>query len=217
MPKSSDVCKRECEILLLLELLRRRRRDLNFERGESLLGLVAGSVLPRRLVNRSPSRIGVLAGIKFGKNSGVRFTDPVQLIVTGLELAPDILPPESPLQEIREQALATISEDLFGGPVARPYPSPTFAEPGAEEVGKRRIDLLIKPLKRLIQVDERTQDLICAVVLPFAFKMALAPHPVVKAAGILASLGCGIEIAATPVGSIALPEMKQLRESAPGG
>ena len=215
MPRTSDACKRECEILLLLELLRLRRADLNFARGVSLLGLVSGRG-PRRPVNRSPSRISVLAGLKFGRDAGVRFTDPVQLIVAGLELAPDIIPPESDKERIRETAIASTAEDLFSGLVARPYPSPTFADEGEEKVGKRRIDLLIKPLKALAGLDERTQDIICAIVLPFTFKMALTPHPVVKAAGILAALGCGIEIAATPVGPLALPE-RALPESAPGG
>lgn len=196
MPKTSDVCSEVCEILLLYELLKRRRPDLNFERAESLLSLVG-----RRGRLQPPPKAAVKEviqrGLAFAKQAGVAFNDPVEMMKEVMRLAPDVLPPESPRAEVLETEIAKESVDLLAGPIARPYPTPlTEIEIHVQKDlanYKKRFGQLIAPLKTP-RGREIARELACLAIVPVAFKAITSGHPLVTAGGALGLLGCGVEI-----------------------
>lgn len=191
MPNSSGSCARVCEILLLFELLKRRRPDLNFERVESLLSL-AGRRGRRALPppSKSPTRAILLEGVGFLRKIGERPKEPLDLVIAGLEVAPEVIGTDAPVA--REEAIVRGTEDLLGGPVARPYPSPALAEESEIGFWRKRMAQLIKPLT-LFRASDRAQDIACGIALPFAVKGMWVPHPAVKAASAMVMLGCGME------------------------
>ncbi len=199
MPRTSDVCSEVCEILLLYELLKRRRPDLNFGRAESLIGLVGRP--KRRLLppGKAPVREVIQRGLAFAKQAGVEFNDPVEVMKEVMRIAPAVLPPESPRVEVQEGEIARDSVDLLAGPVARPYPTP-HTETATELLIKKDIDNYKKRLNQLIaplktpRGREIARELACLAVAPVAFKAITSGHPLVTAGGALALLGCGIEI-----------------------
>lgn len=188
MPNSSDSCARVCEILLLLELLKRRRPDLNFERAESLLNLVAKFDLGRlALPGKSEARRVIREGLLLGHLPHARRpSTPLDLLVTGLEVAPDALPPETPATRVREDGFARGMRDLLDR--TTPFGFPIRLQPKV----KSRIRTLIEPLKVLAS-DDRAQNLACGVALPFAFKAVSSGNAFLTAVGAVALLGCGVE------------------------
>jgi len=193
VPKTSGSCELVCEILLLYELLRRRRPDLNFERAASLLALV-GRRGRRSLppVPKSKTRGILLEGVGFLRKVGVRVEEPLELVAAALEAAPEVIPVETPGTALKEESIARGTEDLLGGLVARPYPSPAFAEPAEIGFWRKRLRELAAPLKAFAASD-RAQDIACGLALPFAIKALWVPHPAVKAGGAMVLLGCGME------------------------
>jgi len=192
VPNSSEACARVCEILLLLELLRRQRPDLNFERVESLLNLV-GKREPDRLSPPRKSRASriINEALVFEQRIGRRRSKrPLDLLTAGLEEAPAAFPPETAVTPTREDGIARSSEDLEGTILGRHFPVgfPIRLQPKTQS----RISRIIAPLKRLA-TDDRAQNLACGVALPFAFKAITSGNPLLAGAGAVTLLGCGIE------------------------
>jgi hypothetical protein len=188
-----------CEILLLYELLKRRRPDLNLERAESLLSLVGR----RRSKLLPPPKAGVREvikqGLDFATQARIGFKDPIDVMAETLRIAPAVLPVESEQAEVQEREIARESVDLLAGPVARPYASP----PGlteAELLVKKDVDNYRKRFNQLMlplstpRGREIAREVACVALVPIAFKAITAGHPLVKAGGALALLGCGVEI-----------------------
>ena len=188
MPRTSDSCAKVCEILLLLELLRRQRPDLNFERAESLLSLVGGFDLSKLLTPpKSRARRVIQEGLLLGHlPHAPRPRTPLDLLVTGLEAAPALLPPETTATRVKEDGLARSMRDLLER--TTPFGFPIRLQPKV----KARIRKLVAPLKVLAS-DDRAQNLACGVALPFAFKAVSSGHPFLTAVGAVALLGCGVE------------------------
>lgn len=216
MPNSSDSCARVCEILLLFELLRRQRPDLNFERVASLLNLV-GRREPDRLASPRKSRASRLINeaLVFEQRIGRRRSKrPLDLLVAGLEEAPEAFPPETAVTPVREDGVARSAEDLEGGVIARHFPVgfPIRLQPKTQS----RIARIIAPLKRLA-ADDRAQNLACGLVLPFAFKAIGSGNALLKGAGAVALLGCGIEFGVDDPQFIGPSIIEQLPEIVGGG
>ncbi len=196
MPDSSDSCARVCEILLLFELLKRRRPDLNFGRGESLLSLVGNFDLAR-LVPPSKSRAGrvIAEGLLLGHlpHAKARPKTPLAALVQGLEVAPDRLPPETQATRVREEGLARssrrsrVTKDVFLN-----FPLPQAISMAG--VIDRRARQLMKPLKPIL-ADDRAQNLACSLAIPFAFKAVTSGNAFLTSVGAVTLLGCGVEIA----------------------
>lgn len=189
MPKTLDSCAKVCEILLLLELLRRRRPDLNFGQVENLLSLV-GRFDDGRLTSPRKSRAGQLIseGLLIGHlpHARARPRTPLDVLITGLEVAPEVLPPETTATRVREEGFARSARDLIE--VHTPIGFPIQLQPKV----RSRITQLIKPLKALAK-DDRAQNLACGIALPFAFKAVSSGIPFMSAVGAITLLGCGIE------------------------
>lgn len=196
MPRTSDPCARVCEILALYELLTRRRPDLRLELGESFLGLV-GRRGRRSLppVAKSRTRAIIKDGLAQAKREKIKVETPLDLLATALELAPEVLTPQfSPTRELSEAEIATQIIDLLSGPVKRQHPSPALAEPSQTGFWRKRLKLMVQPLK-VFTGSDRAQDIACGIAIPFALKAITAPHLIVKAGGAVALLGCGMELA----------------------
>lgn len=188
MPNNSDSCAKVCEILLLLELLRRRRPDLNFERGESLLSLVGGFDPSKLLSPRNSTAARIIReGLLLGHlPHAPRPKTPLDLLITGLEVAPEALPPETAATRVREDGLARSARDLLER--TTPLGFPIKLQPKV----RSRIRSLIAPLKSLLS-DDRAQNLACGIALPFAFKAVSSGNPFLTAVGAVGLLGCGVE------------------------
>ena len=111
---------------------------------------------------------------------------PLDMLVTGLEAAPELLPPETAATRVREDGLARSMRDLLKR--TTPFGFPIRLQPKV----KSRIRSLVAPLKVLAS-DDRAQNLACGVALPFAFKAVSSGHPFLTAVGAVALLGCGVE------------------------
>ncbi len=117
MPKTSDGCQKVCEILLLFELLRRRRPDLRLGQAESLLDLVGRRGLSRLLSPRKSEAFRTIdEGFLFGRRLLGRTSKrrPLDLLTDALEVAAEELPPETVATRVREEGFARSSEDLVG-------------------------------------------------------------------------------------------------------
>jgi len=193
VPRSSESCQRVCEILLLYELLRRRRPDLRLEEAGSFLSLV-GRRGRRSLppVAKSPTRALIQQGIASARKEGLRPKEPLDIVVAALELAPEVFPSFGPGHELTEARVAAGIEDILGGTTPRAFPSPALAEESEVGFWRKRLDSLVKPL-RAFRSSDRAQDLACGIALPFAIKAITVPSPIVKAGGALVLLGCGME------------------------
>lgn len=189
MPRNLESCERVCNLLLLLELLRRRQADSKPEAPESLLSLVG----ERR--GRRPRQAE--ASFKLGLNTFKRRPkEPEDVMVAGLDLLVELgfSPGPGTTKEALEQAglrpqqrsrpipetLAQLASRLSQPALATHVP----IEPIPLEDSNRRI------------LPERTKELICAAAMPFLAKGAVAlPHPILKAAAVVALYGCGLELA----------------------
>jgi len=216
VPNSSDSCARVCEILLLLELLRRQRPDLNFERVASLLNLV-GKRDPERLASPRKSRTSriINEALVFEQRIGRRRSKrPLDLLTAGLEEAPEAFPPETPVTPTREDGVARSAEDLEGGVIGRHFPVgfPIRLQPKTQS----RISKIIAPLKRLAG-DDRAQNLACGIALPFAFKAIATGHPLLRGAGAIALIGCGIEFGVDDPQFIGPSILETIPEAIKGG
>jgi len=193
VPRTSDSCARVCEILLLYELLKRRRPDLNLERGVNLLSLVGRrgrKALPSPA--KSPSRELIKEGLKVGREAGLKLREPLDVVAAALELSPEVFPSFGVSHELTEAAVAEGIEDILGGTVKRDFPSPALAEPSEISFWRKRMRDIVKGFN-ILRSDDRAQDLACAIALPFAIKAITVPHPLVKAGAALTLLGCGVE------------------------
>jgi len=216
VPNSSDSCARVCEILLLFELLRKQRPDLNFERVASLLNLV-GKRDPERLVSPRKSRSSriINEALVFEQRIGrKRSKTPLDLMTSALEEAPIAFPPETALTPATEDGIARSADDLEGTVLTRHFPVgfPIRLQPKTQS----RISKIIAPLKRLA-TDDRAQNLACGLLLPFAFKAIAAGHPLLKGAGAVALLGCGIEFGVDDPQFIGPSIIEQIPEALRGG
>ncbi len=216
MPNSSDSCARVCEILLLLELLRRQRPDLNFERVESLLNLV-GSRDPGQLASPRKSRSARLINeaLVFEQRIGrPKSKRPLDLLTAALEEAPTAFPPETAATPAREQGVARSAEDLESTVLGRHFPVgfPIRLQPKTQS----RIMKIIAPLKRLAS-DDRAQNLACGIALPFAFKAIATGNPLLQGAGAITLLGCGIEFGVDDPQFIGPSILEQIPEILGGG
>ncbi len=197
MPNSSDSCARVCEILLLFELLRRQRPDLNFERVASLLSLVGKPDGPLPPVRNSRAARIIREGLVFEQRSrtGIvrgKIRDPLDLVVAGLEEAPRALPSETVATRQREVGIAQSAKDIFSQLTSAP-PVDQAIRVGAPPLSfTKRLRGLIKPLKTLA-ANDRIQNLACGIALPFAFKALATGNPLLAGAGAMTLLGCGIE------------------------
>ncbi len=192
MPNSSDSCAKVCEILLLYELLKQQRPDLNFERVASLLNLV-GRRGPGHLAPPRKSRVSRLVNeaLVFEQRLGRRRSKkPLDLLTAALEEAPVAFPPETAVTVAREDGNARSSEDLEGDILPRHFPFgfPIRLQPKTQQ----RIRQIIRPLRSLLS-DDRVQNLACGIALPFAFKAISSGNPLLVGAGGVTLLGCGIE------------------------
>ena len=216
MPNSSDSCARVCEILLLLELLRRQRPDLNFERAESLLSLVGGFDRSK-LLAPSKSRAGRLIreGLLLGHlpHAKARPRTPLDALIVGLEVAPQDLPPETVATRIKEDGQARSARESFlemhvplGLPIILPKPA------------RDRLNALVKPLKALAR-DDRAQNLACGIALPFAFKAVSSGNAFLIAVGAVTLLGCGVELGVDDPQFLGpgLPFLDLAKDILPGG
>ena len=192
MPNSSDSCARVCEILLLFELLKRRRPDLNFAQVASLLSLVGRPEKPLLSPSKSRAHRVIQEALVFEQRIGrKRSRTPLDLVVAGLEEAPLTLPPETVATKQREAGIAQAAKDILTTLTSPPPPDGirTGAPPGSFTA---RLKGLIRPLK-VIAADDRVQNLVCGLVLPFAFKALSTGNPLLTGAGAVTLLGCGIE------------------------
>ncbi len=193
MPRTSESCQKVCEILLLFELLRRRRPDLRLEEGASFLSLVGRR--GRRALpppSKSPSRELIKEGLQVGRAAGLKLREPLDVVSAALELAPEVFPSFGQGHELTEAAIAEGIEDILGGTVKRDFPSPALAEPSEIPFWRKRMRDIVKGFN-ILRSDDRAQDLACAIALPFAIKALTVPHPLVKAGAALTLLGCGVE------------------------
>jgi len=216
VPNSSDSCARVCEILLLFELLRKQRPDLNFERVVSLLNLV-GNREPGKLASPRKSRASriINEALVFEQRLGRRRSKrPLDLMTAGLEEALTELPPDTAVTATREDGVARSSEDLESSIISRHFPVgfPIRLQPKVNS----RISKIIAPLRRIAS-DDRVQNLACGLLLPFAFKAVAAGHPLIKGAGALALLGCGIEFGVDDPQFIGPSIIEQIPEVVGGG
>ncbi len=226
MPRTSDGCQKVCEILLLFELLKRQRPDLNLGRVESLLALVGRLNLGRLLSPRKSRAAMLIADGVRGRGPRPKPKTPVDVIIAGLEEAPAALPAESPATQLRETGAATSAVDLLEPLLSRPLPGfPSRFLPvqiALRDEGKvataarKRIRAILNPLTQLAS-DDRAQNLACAVALPFAFKAVTSGIPLVSAAGAVTLIGCGIEIAVDDPSFIGPGIIEQLPELLRGG
>ncbi len=193
MPNSSDSCARVCEILLLFELLKRQRPDLNFERVASLLSLVGRPDGPLPPVRSARAARIIREGLVFEQRLGRKKSRaPLDLVVAGLEEAPRELPTETVASRQRETGIAQSAKDIFSI-LTSPPPVDQAIRIGAPPLSfTKRLKGLIKPLKSLA-ADDRVQNLACAIALPFAFKALATGNPLLSGAGAMTLLGCGIE------------------------
>jgi len=215
VPNSSDSCAKVCEILLLLELLRRRRPDLSFGRAESLLSLV-GEFDPSKFLSAPKSRAGRLIreGLLIGHLPHARRPrTPLDALVEGLEIAPSALPPETVATRIREEGAARSSRETtlernvpLGLPIILPKPA------------RDRLNKLVKPLITLAR-DDRAQNLACGISLPFAFKAVSSGNPFLIAVGAATLLGCGVELGVDDPQFLGpgLPLIELVQDILPGG
>jgi len=216
VPNSSESCARVCEILLLFELLRRQRPDLNFERVASLLNLV-GKREPAALASPRKSRASriINEALVFEQRIGRRRSKrPLDLLTAGLEEAPTAFPPETSVTPVREDGIARSSEDLEGTVLGRFFPVgfPIKLQPKTQS----RIKAIIAPLKRLA-ADDRAQNLACGIALPFAFKAIASGIPLLQGAGAVTLLGCGIEFGVDDPQFIGPSILEQIPEALRGG
>jgi len=216
VPKSSDACARVCEILLLLEILKRQRPDLNFERVASLLNLV-GSRDADRLASPRKSRASriINEALVFEQRIGRRKSRrPLDLLTAALEEAPTAFPPETAVTPTREDGVARSSEDLESTVIGRHFPVgfPIRLQPKTQS----RISKIIAPLKRLASED-RAQNLACGIALPFAFKAIASGIPLLQGAGAVTLLGCGIEFGVDDPQFIGPSIIEQIPEAIRGG
>jgi len=219
VPNNSDSCAKVCEILLLLELLRRQRPDLRLGQAESLLSLVAEFDPARRLLLPSGRAARIIKeGLLLGHlpHAKVRPKTPLEALVVGLEVAPELLPPETPATRVTENGFARASR--FITEKVRPFGIPVRLPPGT----RTKIRRLIKPLKTLAG-DDRIQNLACGIALPFAFKAVTSGNRFLGAVGAVTLLGCGIEFAVDDPQFMGpglielLPDVVQERLGLPGG
>ena len=194
MPRTSDSCAKVCEILLLFELLKRQRPDLNFELVANLLSLV-GRVDRGKLAPFSKARAHriIQEGLIFEQRIGRRRSrTPLDLVVAGLEEAPRALPPETAASRQRETGVAQSAKDIVGQIASAPPPELGIRAGAPPLSFTQRLRGLVKPLK-VIAADDRIQNLACGIALPFAFKALATGNPLLAGAGAVTLLGCGIE------------------------
>jgi len=191
VPNSSDSCARVCEILLLLELLRRQRPDLSLEQGESLLSLVGGRRERRVPPLKSVARAVIRAGLAAAKVKTVP-----DLLTAGLDLAPVALPPQLDPAFLVQRSIMGAAEDLMADPLPRVSKAQLQAEFRKDvfEVFKKRARQVVSPLRFPFF---REREVMCMAVLPFAPALVASDNSIVRAAGALALAGCGIEIQST--------------------
>ena len=189
MPRSSDVCERVCNLLLLLELLKAQQPGLRLEGRGSLLSLVGG----RRRARPRTAAASFEQGLATFKRAP---TNPLDVMIAGLDQLLDLAP--IPDVEVTPSALA--GQGLTLQAASRPDPVtvrgirtrlrqvplaiPRPVAPLAPDESDRRI------------VPERAVELGCAVAAPFLLKGVVSlPHPILKAAAIATLYACGIEFA----------------------
>jgi len=219
VPNSSDSCAKVCEILLLLELLRRQRPDLRLEQAASLVSLVGEFDPGRRfLLPSGRARRVIKEGLLLGHlpHAKARPKTPLEALVVGLEAAPELLPPETAATRVTESGFARASRFITEN--ARPFGIPVRLPPGT----RTKIKSLIKPL-RTFAGDDRIQNLACGIALPFAFKAVTSGNAFLGAVGAVTLLGCGIEFAVDDPRFMGpglieiLPDVVQDRLGLPGG
>jgi len=216
VPNSSDSCAKVCEILLLLELLKRQRPDLSFGRAESLLSLVgefdqSKFLSPRKSKASRLIREGLLIGHL--PHDKARPRTPIDALVLGLEVAPQDLPPETPATRIKEEGQARGARETFlerQVPIGFPIILP--------KVARDRLNQIVKPLKTFAR-DDRVQNLACGIALPFAFKAVSSGNPFLTAVGAVTLLGCGVELGVDDPQFLGpgLPFLELAKDLVPGG
>lgn len=210
MPRTSDVSKKACLVLLLLELLRKLQPDLRPVAPESLLSLVGGKRRPSRR-----ARVAVRTAVKELKSQGAKLTDPLDLVNASLaELPFDPLRgrrQEAPnpfidlaamgiiLQPSSRRSPRTLAEvDRFlakelgpVNPVPAAVPAP-FTGPVPVVPGSRqdRLGELLGPLE-----DERVREIACGVAAPFLTRGLFSGVPIVQGGAIVGLSICGFEFA----------------------
>ncbi len=84
---------------------------------------------------------------------------------------------------------------------------------------RSRINQIVRPLTgafRNIAADDRTQNLACAIALPFAFKAVSTGNPWLAGVGAVTLLGCGIELGVDDPSFIG-PIIENIPEALKGG
>lgn len=194
MQNSSGSCAKVCEILLLFELLKRQRPDLNFGLVASLLSLVGKAEKSKLAPVRSARSARIIReALVFEQRIGRRRSrTPLDLVTAGLEEAPRELPPETAATRQREAGVAQSAKDIVSQIASAPPPELGIRAGAPPLSFTQRLRGLVKPLK-VIAADDRIQNLACGIALPFAFKALATGNPLLAGAGAITLLGCGIE------------------------
>jgi len=195
VPRNSELLRKVCVILMLLEALKTQRTDLKPVPLRSLVRSVSPSVSQ---LSSSRRRLSTATRDIFG----VAEVDPLDVIPEALIRAADLRPlplddadadPQTIIQRFQVEGLQMAELAASFPPPIPPLPIALARRTRGVRGSKGILSILARRGIAAVK-DPQVREIACGIAAPFLIRFAITPDPRVSVPALLAAAACGFEL-----------------------